>query len=101
MMNSVRSRLVAVGAFALDLLRRLIAAARRHPVRAALVLPALMLLYVLALIPFTPSVGDLRKAKSATLPWCCPTMVSCLQSSNGSIASGSRWSASHGMSSTR
>src|SRR6185295_15204725 len=37
-----------------------------HPVRAALVLPALVLLYVLALIPFTPGIGDLRKAKSAT-----------------------------------
>ena len=47
-------------------LRRLLAAARRHPVRAALALPALMLLYVLVLIPFTPGIGDLRKAKSAT-----------------------------------
>ena len=44
---------------------RLAALARRHPVRAALLLPALGLLYVLALIPFTPSVADLRKAKSA------------------------------------
>ena len=42
------------------------AAARRHPVRAALVLPALALLYVLALVPFTPGIGDLRKAKSET-----------------------------------
>jgi penicillin-binding protein 1A len=40
------------------------AAAKRHPVRAALVLPALILLYVLVLIPFTPSVGDLRRAKA-------------------------------------
>ncbi len=40
------------------------AAALRHPVRAALLLPALGLLYVLVLIPFTPSVGDLRKAKA-------------------------------------
>lgn len=47
--------------------RRAIAATRRHPVRAALVLPALLLLYVLALVPFTPSIGDLRKAK-AELP---------------------------------
>ena len=47
--------------------RRLAGAARRHPVRAALVLPALLLLYVLVLIPFTPSIGDLRKAK-AELP---------------------------------
>jgi penicillin-binding protein 1A len=50
----------------LDPFRRLAAAAGRHPVRAALVLPALMLLYVLVLVPFTPSIGDLRKAKSAT-----------------------------------
>ncbi len=32
--------------------------------RAALVLPALGLLYVLVLIPFTPGIGDLRKAKA-------------------------------------
>jgi len=44
--------------------RRLTAAAQRHPVRAVLVLPALFLLYVLLLIPFTPSIGDLRKVKS-------------------------------------
>jgi len=35
-------------------------------VRAALLLPGLALLYVLALIPFTPGIGDLRKAKAAT-----------------------------------
>jgi len=66
MMNSVRSGLAAAGAFALDRLRRFAAAVRRHPVRSALVLPALMLLYVIALIPFTPSVANLRKAKSET-----------------------------------
>ncbi|MGZ9065177.1 MAG: penicillin-binding protein 1A, partial [Burkholderiales bacterium] len=65
-MNSLRPKLEAARAFALEQFRRLIAAIRRHPVRAALFLPALMLLYVLALIPFTPSIGDLRKAKSAT-----------------------------------
>ena len=53
-------------AFALEQVRRFAAATRRHPVRAALLLPALLLLYVLALIPFTPGIGDLRKAKSAT-----------------------------------
>src|SRR5437763_7100834 len=42
------------------------ALARRHPVRAALLLPVLLLAYVLVLIPFTPSISDLRKAKSAT-----------------------------------
>ena len=44
--------------------RRLWALARLHPVRAALVIPALLALYVLALVPFTPGIGDLRKAKS-------------------------------------
>ena len=43
---------------------RLKGAVRQYPVRAALALPALMLLYVLLLIPFTPGIGDLRKAKS-------------------------------------
>src|SRR5438105_9416664 len=54
------------GARAVEHLRRPFAAIRRHPVRAALAVPALMLVYVLALIPFTPGVGDLRRAKSAT-----------------------------------
>src|SRR5450432_4253999 len=53
-------------AFMLEQFRRLWAVARRYPVRAVLVLPGLVLLYVLALIPFTPSIGDLRKAKSET-----------------------------------
>ena len=43
---------------------------RRHPVRAALTPPALLLAYVLVLIPFTPSISDLRKAKSEV-----PTVV--------------------------
>ncbi len=37
---------------------------RPHPVRAVLVLPAGLLLYLLLLIPLTPGTGDLRKAKS-------------------------------------
>src|SRR4051812_24176922 len=44
--------------------------ARRHPVRAALLLPALFVAYVLVLIPFTPSTEDLRKARSEV-----PTVV--------------------------
>jgi len=40
-----------------------IAAMRRHPWRVVLTPPALVLLYVLVLIPFTPGIGDLRKAK--------------------------------------
>jgi penicillin-binding protein 1A len=35
----------------------------RHPWRAALAMPALVLLYGLVLIPFTPGISDLRKAK--------------------------------------
>ena len=38
-------------------------AARRHPWRCLFALPALVLLYVLALVPFTPGISDLRKAK--------------------------------------
>jgi penicillin-binding protein 1A len=49
---------------ATEQLHRVWGVARRHPVRAALVLPALGLLYVLVLIPFTPGIGDLRKAKA-------------------------------------
>ncbi len=41
-------------------------AARRYLIRAAIALPTLMVLYVLVLIPFTPGVGDLRRAKSPT-----------------------------------
>jgi penicillin-binding protein 1A len=45
------------------------AARLRHPTRRGIALslvalPVLLLLYVLILIPFTPSIGDLRKAKS-------------------------------------
>ena len=53
-------------AFATEQFHRLLGAAKRHPTRAVLVLPALILLYVLVLIPFTPGIGDLRKAKSET-----------------------------------
>src|SRR6185436_14958338 len=53
-------------AFAAKHLRRIWEAARRHPVRAALVLPAMFLLYVLAVYPFTPGIGELKKAKSET-----------------------------------
>ncbi|MEO7546989.1 MAG: transglycosylase domain-containing protein, partial [Ramlibacter sp.] len=47
-----------------DRLRRLAALVRRHPWRTALLLPATLLLYVLAVLPFTPSIADLRGAKS-------------------------------------
>ena len=51
-------------AFATSQFHRAVGLARQYPVRAALTLPALVLLYVLALVPFTPGIGDLRKAKS-------------------------------------
>ena len=50
--------------------RRLWGLARRHPVRAALTPPALLVAYLLVLIPLTPSISDLRKAKSEV-----PTVV--------------------------
>ena len=50
-------------AWAVDHLRRLYALARRYPVRAALLLPTLFVLWLLVLIPFTPSISDLRKAR--------------------------------------
>ncbi len=50
--------------FLIGQLHRAKALVRQYPWRAALVLPALMLLYLLVLIPFTPGIGDLRKAKS-------------------------------------
>jgi len=46
--------------------RRLAAAIRRHPVKTALVLPVFVMVWVLALVPYTPGIGDLKKAKSAT-----------------------------------
>ena len=59
-MGSIFQRAVAV---AVEKYRWAAAAGRQHPLRAALLLPALALLYVLVLVPFTPSIGDLRKAK--------------------------------------
>jgi penicillin-binding protein 1A len=57
-------------AWAVDQLRRARDLARRHPFRTALLVPALVLAWVLALIPLTPSISDLRKAKSEV-----PTVV--------------------------
>ena len=49
-----------------SLFRRSLTWLRQHPFRALLWLPILFVVYVLALIPFTPSITDLRKQKSAT-----------------------------------
>lgn len=50
--------------FTLAQFQRLKAAARQYPLRAALALPTLVLIYILLLIPFTPGISDLRKAKA-------------------------------------
>jgi len=47
-----------------EFLNHLRALARRYPVRAALVLPGLVLVYLLVLLAFLPSTADLRKARS-------------------------------------
>jgi len=44
-------------------LQRLRHPSRRDILRALAVLPSLLVLYVLVLIPFTPGISDLRKAK--------------------------------------
>jgi len=49
---------------AAEMLRRLQHPTRRGALLSLAALPVLLLLYVLVLIPFTPSIGDLRKAKS-------------------------------------
>ena len=49
---------------ATDIARAFWETIKRHPVRAALAAPGLLLLYVLVLIPFTPGISDLRKARS-------------------------------------
>ena len=36
---------------------------RRHPVKAVAAVPLAVVIYVLALIPFTPSIGDIKKSK--------------------------------------
>ncbi|MDO8448613.1 MAG: transglycosylase domain-containing protein [Rhodoferax sp.] len=48
---------------AADQLRRLRRPTRREAAWALAAVPALLLLYVLALIPFTPSISDIRKAR--------------------------------------
>ncbi|WP_081081509.1 penicillin-binding protein 1A [Burkholderia stagnalis] len=65
------ARAQPVAAAAAAPVKRLLAAAwfrLRHPTRRGVVLavaavPALFLLYVLALVPFTPGIGDIRKAR--------------------------------------
>jgi penicillin-binding protein 1A len=59
----MRMLLIRLWTRAVDLARRAWALAQRHPVRAGFVLPGLVLLYVLAVLPFTPSISDIRKAR--------------------------------------
>ena len=59
-MNLMLTRLQALGA---ALWMRVRHPTRRGVLWAVAAVPALLLLYVLLLIPFTPSIGDIRKAK--------------------------------------
>jgi penicillin-binding protein 1A len=59
------------------LARRTWALVRAHPWRAAAAVPLLAIVYVLALLPFTPGIADLRKAKSE--------VPSVLTASDGSV----------------
>ncbi|NML45242.1 penicillin-binding protein [Ramlibacter sp. G-1-2-2] len=43
--------------------RRVGRAVRRHPVLTVLAVPLALAVYVAALVPFTPSIGDIKKAK--------------------------------------
>ncbi len=73
----MRPTLQRATTFASGQFHRLISLVKQYPVRAALVLPALGVLYVLLMIPFTPGIGDLRKAKSE--------VPSVLLASNGTV----------------
>ncbi len=44
-------------------LHRAIALVRHHPLRSAMLLPLLLPLYALLLVPFTPGIDDLRRAR--------------------------------------
>ncbi|WP_180986057.1 transglycosylase domain-containing protein, partial [Burkholderia humptydooensis] len=57
------ARLAAAKPHAAAVLRRMRHPTRRGVLLAAAAVPALCVLYVLALIPFTPSIGDIRKAR--------------------------------------
>ncbi|MDB5930032.1 MAG: glycosyl transferase, family 51, partial [Polaromonas sp.] len=61
-MNTLLPRLKHLAAIVQGRLRRL---TRRDIAWAVAALPVLLLLYALVLIPFTPSISDLRKAKTA------------------------------------
>ncbi|MBK5205400.1 MAG: hypothetical protein JJD98_08325, partial [Polaromonas sp.] len=60
----MKMALARVKPLAAEMLGRLRHPTRRGALLSLAALPVLLLLYVLVLIPFTPSIGDLRKAKS-------------------------------------
>ncbi len=60
----MKETLLRLAAQAKDLALRLWSWARRHPVLAVAALPGLVVLYVLLLIPFTPSIGDISKIRT-------------------------------------
>jgi penicillin-binding protein 1A len=66
----MKQALARLAATVVEFFRRLWNAAKRHPAWFLALAPALVLLYVLVLVPFTPSIVDIKKAKSEQ-----PTMV--------------------------
>jgi penicillin-binding protein 1A len=59
-----KARLRALGARLRALARSILQHARRHPWWTAAVLPVLLAVYILALIPLTPGIGELRKFRT-------------------------------------
>lgn len=57
------SALVRIRPYVAEAVRRVRHPTRRGVARTVVAIPALFLLYVLVLIPFTPGIGDIRKAK--------------------------------------
>ena len=60
---TIKTAFARWGSRVADASRRGATWARAHPIKAVALLPAAVLAYVLALYPFTPSIGDIKKAK--------------------------------------
>ncbi|HZZ11098.1 MAG TPA: transglycosylase domain-containing protein [Paraburkholderia sp.] len=62
-MQTCKAALIAAKPHAVEALNHLRHPTRRGVLRTCAAIPALFVLYVLILIPFTPGIGDIRKAK--------------------------------------
>jgi hypothetical protein len=61
---------------------------RRNPVKTAAALPLLVVLYVAAIYPFTPGIGDIRKSSRSRPRWCCPPTARSWRCSGAPTATG-------------